>query len=137
VIVVLPREGDIMAIHRAVKLFAVVALGSASASANPSVQQPRTLGSGRPACGNVVGKGKRVACEPAPITAEAAKPAAVKPAVRSEVIQPRVLANGRPACGNVVGKSDEPVACTTAAPPVQAKPASVQAKPAPVKVTRR
>ena len=122
-----------MAIQRAVKLFAVLALGSASASANPGAQQPRTLGSGRPACGNVVGKGKRVACEPAPITAEQ-KPAAAKPMVR-EVIQPRALANGRPACGNVMGKSDEPVACTTAAPAT--KPAPVQQKPALVKVTRR
>jgi hypothetical protein len=112
-----------MAIQRAVKLFAVLALGSASASANPSAQQPRTLGNGRPACGNVVGKGKRVACEPAPITAQPAKPA---PAA----ITPRMLPSGRPACGNVVGKSDEPRACTTDAKPVTQKPA-------PVKVTRR
>jgi hypothetical protein len=88
VIVVLPREGDIMAIQRAVKLFAVVALGTASANANPSAQQPRTLGNGRPACGNVVGKGERMKCEPAPVTAqppakppaEKGKPAPAKPA---------------------------------------------------------
>jgi hypothetical protein len=114
-----------MAIQRAVKLFAVCVLGSASASASasPGVQQPRTLGSGRPACGNVVGKGERVECEPAPITAQQRAPAAVVSPV--PVIQPRTLASGRPACSNVVGKSAEPPPCTTAVKPVKRKPPRV------------
>lgn len=134
-----------MATKRAVKLFAVCVLGglSASAGAEPAFQ-PRTLANGRPACGNLVGKGqKRVACEtPQPVLAQtAARPEPVKPArsvtvtaqpvatveridwrsyidtaavATSTVIKPRLLRSGRPACGNTGGKAPEPKECSMA-----------------------
>lgn len=94
-----------MATKRGVKLFAVCVLGglSASAGAEPAFT-PRTLANGRPACGNIVGKGpRRASCETAtpivaqtPVRAEPARPIVAQAPVRVEPATPVVVV-ARPA----------------------------------------
>jgi len=107
------------------KLFAVAALSIGSVGV-AGADAPRTVSSGRPACGNVMSKSPEprdcvdretvtVAIEPAvqSVIAVAAKlRAAVQQlvALSPVVDQPRTLADGRPACGNVMTKRANP--CT-------------------------
>lgn len=101
------------------KLFAVAALSIGSVGV-AGADAPRTVSSGRPACGNVMSKSPEprdcvdreavtVAIEPAvqSVLGVATKlRAAVQQLVATAVIDtPRVLANGRPAAGNVMTKT--------------------------------
>jgi len=116
---------------KAFKFFAAITLTGGVASADPApswasyvdanavaVIAPRTLPSGRPACGNIPRKQatkkpssmsySAVACDSDPDLSrdlaafdQQQRSVVVKPAPLAPVLVPRMLANGRPACGNI------------------------------------
>lgn len=94
--------------HQITKLFAVVAL-LGSATANAETSAPRTLRSGRPACGNVMGKGERRTTD-CDVVVVPPRPAGARAATGKPVAKPATVASPAP------GK---PTQAPTARPPAK------------------